>query len=101
MIQCGPVEAVRLSRLQRTHASLLKAREMCVSVASSGLLLVHLPWAHRPPVELRTCVRTPVLVYGTACALFVIQCGPVVGIPLSCLQRTLTSLLKAREMDMH
>ena len=32
-------------------------------------------------------------------ALFVIQCGPVVGVRLSCHQRTLASLMKAREMS--
>ena len=36
VIQCGSVEAVRLSCLQRTLASLLNAPEMSVRMASLG-----------------------------------------------------------------
>jgi len=44
LVQCGPVVAVRLSCLQRTLASLLKAREMDVRLRSLGLWLKQRAW---------------------------------------------------------
>ena len=47
-IQCGPVVAVRLSCHQRTLASLLKAREMGVRLASVGPWRMQRAWGPPP-----------------------------------------------------
>ena len=66
--------------------------------ARSGHGLGNETVAHRPSVELRTCGKCHSPAHGATRALFLVQCGFVVVVRLSCLQRTLASLLKAREM---
>ena len=98
LVQCGPVVAVRLSCLQRTLASLLKAREMGVRLRSLGLWLEQRAWG--PPPVCRAQDVRPIPFTSAWChpGALLVQCGPVVAVRLSCLQRTLASLLKAREM---
>ena len=98
LVQCGPVVAVRLSCLQRTLASLLKAREMGVRLRSLGLWLEQRAWG--PPPVCRAQDVRPMPFTSAWChpGALLVQCGPVVAVRLSCLQRTLASLLKAREM---
>ena len=98
LVQCGPVVAVRLSCLQRTLASLLKAREMGVRLRSLGLWLEQRAWG--PPPVCRAQDVRPMPFTSAWChpRALLVQCGPVVAVRLSCLQRTLASLLKAREM---
>ena len=51
------------------------------------------------PAELNACDRYRLLARNTARALCVIQRGPVEAVRLSCLKRTLASLLNAPEMS--
>ena len=59
MIQCGPVVGVRLSCLQRTLASLLKAREMGVYLASLGPWLMQWAWDPLPACRARNLGLSP------------------------------------------
>ena len=100
LVQCGPVVTVRLSCLQRTLASLLKAREMDVRLRSLGLWLGQRAWS--PPPVCRAQDVRPMPLTSAWCQprVRLVQCGHVVAVRLSFLQRALTSLLKAREIGL-